>query len=803
MRVSRLNYEAPQQAGSITFTDPKLYRREALINERRQEIAYLDTLLKSSETQAFSPEIIRELEVVSSLSASLGLRFDPAAGANNRRDDETAEIQQEIRTLKLQLELDQLRRDAQLFKKGLEEQQAVSNTNLGKPREQGQDAASTVAPPTVTELMTAITALQTALQTRLGSSVPAPRASLAAINPIDTFQDRSAYRNLLNSAKNAANLDELHDKDGSALLRLYFSATVLPPQREYIDTLGMLRMEVIEPRFNYGDVERVYRAWLSYVNRNMNLYRDFGGAGHPKNKLKLGSLSENPAFLPFVGAGDLFDSVEYYYQPVGSAASCPVIVFPSAELADELVECGQLTFAVPRPRNLLASEGYGDSRYDSAALYANLTGRREILFKEFYDAARALRTYDARSVFDQSCLLLRNNAALREALDAALTTYFISGVLSEIELQARKTLSDNGFEPPPPSKIFADFSQLNSAAGALINELIMLGTRREPVCTVYLIDYMRTHVPTRFFDGFRSRQRIAIYEVGPREQVQQVSTVARAADAIGLAAAIAGQVPTRGLGMSGSLAYARSATGKADALERVPLAVAFAEAGSEAGRDETAVPPAFGWLLGPRVSVDPKKQRLLLEHQLRPYDLSVDLSVPGWWPYVNLKAETAWAPNWRGNGGKTITGLTKERTIRIELSPNSADMAALTNILSGYASVRLSTISDIFPKSISACARSTELQIIGDNIWRTNTVIIAGRKFEGNLINILPDMNGIRVTLDTAIFPAIEQRTSAAVATVTALTPYGRATGELTVTEAKPDGSCKAIAQTEERGAPS
>ena len=146
--------------------------------------------------------------------------------------------------------------------------------------------------------------------------------------------------------------------------------------------------------------------------------------------------------------------------------------------------------------------------------------------------------------------------------------------------------------------------------------------------------------------GGRPEARVAVYKVGPTEQAQQVSTAARASEAITLAAAVAGKLPAQGIGLDGNAAFARSAMGRADARERVPLVVSFAEPGSSSVTDRCAAPlddrrkgrealvpasvvcreevramPAFGWLLGPRMTVDPVKKRMLLEQQIKPWKL--------------------------------------------------------------------------------------------------------------------------------------------------------------------------------------
>lgn len=229
-----IEYGRQQIAGAIRFTDPRLFRRESLIKERRNEREYISARLKDTEKDDFriQPEILREVEIVSSLAANLGIRFDPAAGLNFRRDEETTAAQQEIAMLRLQMELAQLRRDVQLFETNLLAQTEVSEANAipGTTASAG-DVQSNVQAPATADLLTAINGLQSSLTTRLSAPTAALSPGGGSVSPIEEFYDRASYRSVLTSYRNSAAHDEIHDDEGSALMRLSFSATVLPPPR--------------------------------------------------------------------------------------------------------------------------------------------------------------------------------------------------------------------------------------------------------------------------------------------------------------------------------------------------------------------------------------------------------------------------------------------------------------------------------------------------------------------------------------------------------------------------------------------
>jgi hypothetical protein len=787
LKTSNLNYDAPQRTGSIRFTDPKLYKRELLINERRREIDYLDELLVSSKTQLFTPEIIRELEVISALSASLGLRVDPAAGLNYRRDREVSDIQQEIAVLRLQAELDRLKHESELFRRQLATQQAVTDTTLGSSTTPSvPNLSSSVTAASAAQLTQTITTLQTNLQGRIDAA-KAASASAAAVNPLDLYQDRAAYRSLLNSAKNAASLDELHDKDGSALVRLYFSATVLPPERSHRDTLGVLRMQVVPPdlRRNYDHVAYVYKEWLGFVNATLNRVEKTRNG--PK-------FAENSAFVALVGTGDLFDLISYDFSMSDVSAGCRGL--SAAELKGLAffndAGCQRLLFAVPRPDSLIRGR---DHETTLATIESALRQNPGEVQRDISLARSAIRGDLNGTLLDDRCRVdlsstLANTVppgsrlSVLAIIEQAMHVLFLAETYSGVELHARKILSDANVPQPPLASALELLAPLNAEARRLMDDLIELGQLRTVVrggekgsCTLLQNDFVRAYVPVRFIDAVTKPDvRVAVYEVGPREQVQQVSTTARAAEAISLAAAVAGQVPSQGLSGDGNIAYARSAIGKADARERVPVVASFAEPGGIA--DGRRSLPAFGWLLGPRMTLDPAKQKLRLEQQIKPYDLSVDLSVPGWWPYLYLDAETAWAPNWRDGSGRTVAaGTAKPHRIKVELGPNSADYSALTALLSGTSSIRFPSIASVSPGSVSACSTDTQLQIFGDNIWRASTVVVGGRKFDGAAVSVLPDMSGVLVSLNAVKLPAVDGEE----ALISVLTPYGAATHPLTV----------------------
>ena len=88
-------YGNDEPAG-IHFGRPQVFAREALINDRRAEQAYLKKLLEDSETIPFKPQVLRELESLTRFAAQLRGAFDPSLGAASGRAERLAELGTDI-----------------------------------------------------------------------------------------------------------------------------------------------------------------------------------------------------------------------------------------------------------------------------------------------------------------------------------------------------------------------------------------------------------------------------------------------------------------------------------------------------------------------------------------------------------------------------------------------------------------------------------------------------------------------------------------------------------------------------------
>jgi hypothetical protein len=818
-KLSSIDWAGQPAEGTIAVSQPKMYRRASLINERRLEVEWLDKQLDDSKTIEFKPEIIREVEQITAFAAALGLSFDPASALNYRRASETGGLQQQIETMKLQLQLDQLRRDAELVRGKFASQTDPVNADLGKVTAGAPPAAS--SPTTAAaadQLKSAIDKLMTALQTRLDVEAKPAATANSSVNPADVFRDRSAYRDLLKSARNAASLDDSHDLGGSALIRLNFQAMVVP-DRENSKVPGVVQMTVKAPTIDEPARARLYSGWLDYINQQLN--RD-ATAIRPDGEILNSAAADN------------FERLEYRYElPASRPDSAGVSKLarsgskvkstgktPETDLAsarntktpgtpsgsetkalcsgfnlkdrDTVAQerCGVLAFAAPRFKGTSSQEGsYVTLRQYLESSYLD-KGDEEI--RQASIASMKLIAPHAKEVAPACGLPLEHATPkgsapnrvqqLREDIRTAQIRVAAGDVFARIERGVQRLLKLRNIEAP--------IAQVQTARiyDSAARSRLLLSTFEEAAysgCPVEAIAAFRAsfptlYVPPGFLDVLKGENRTVVYEIGPREQVQQVSTVSRVANNLSLAVSLAAAAPRSGAGANAAASYSRQAIGKAAALERVPALIGFSVA------DGT-----FGWVIGPRATVDPKGS-VQLEQTARTMDLSVDVSVPSWWPSFNIETVTGWAPSPASVTKGAIEMRNQRKTaVTIPMDVNYADYQVLTARImrTGLNESRQVSLDDrhLTGQSVSACLPSN-LYLQGSNIWRATTVLLAGQRLDEGAILVAPDMSGIFLTV-----PALDELLGAITGPkvpISVFTRYGEAIGDVDYVP-KPLATCK------------
>jgi len=807
LKISSINLEGKQGPAAIQFSDIQLYKREALVNERRDERAYLKGLLEESKTIKFEPDIIRQLDVIRTISGSLGLGFNPATALEFKQAAETGAIQQQIAVTQLNMQLDQLKRDAELLRQKLASQtepsQGATSGQITKP---AQLPAGPAVPDVSADLIKAIDNFTTQLKT---SPAALTKAGVSG-NPSEVFMDRQAYRDELKMALNTASLDELHDLDGNSLFRLQFNATVLPEKNEKgnLNRLGVLRMQIERPDITEREYSELYQEWLNYVNNQLNIAPD------PALDTKDQAFQANPNLLQ-LGRVGIYYKIITLSIPKSQSSSDKKIKnkknqvnkqnpqdSPEKEVKDQenpgekqepqdspikIVEIGE---DLDIKNNWYLRIAIPPDLYDNAKdllddVIASMSKKGEKGEKSKFVKAIECFSKKLKVMKKEDCLAEINNCkpcddkwkASREKYDP----------LKNWKLEDALDWSNNLVSYPTTLAIRSEIGLLDSAnqqkllgvTGDLTEKIIwspmeLLKQFKEclPACEAKWKE-KRGKENIKKSESFREAleksvekqrgNRTAVYLVSPTGRFQRLSTAARATDALALAGAISADLPAQGLGAKGTASFSRSAQGKVDAMERSPLVVGFSEPATVDGMDNQSNPPAFGWILGPKVVLNPEKQRLEFEQYIAPYNLSADLSLPGWWPYFTIKAQTAWAPNWRDPqfSGQTLKLCepNTERRIRVPLKHNTNDMEGLTSLLIrdvAGARMEIPSITRVIPSTISLCqptGQKVSFLIKGNNIWQATQANLNGLMAEESDIEVLPDMKGLRVNYNLSNLP--------------------------------------------------
>ncbi|MDE0178958.1 MAG: hypothetical protein OXP36_10205, partial [Gammaproteobacteria bacterium] len=661
-------------------------------------------------------EIIRELQIVQSLSAGIELAVDPAEGANYQRALEIGEINQEVAKIQAEMRLAQARRNVELLRDQLEKQNTIED--IAEPIEPVTVDSDVEAPESksILELLEATKKVLTELLTAEGDVAPMDR-EIDNVNVIDKFNYQMACRDTIKNVINRTRLDELHDLDGNALVRLQVRATVLPGEEGYEDTLGILRMEIVPPVFDNAQSPRVvqiYRTWLGYVNRSINLppeqdpdrtdprirtARRFMALSqyYDLRYLELPKWGETGGDRPCAGLQTTELSPErcWYVRvalPTGSDVSVLDRIDSDPDSLDDLVRSlnGAEEGIRESGHSLDATCDIDSLRDDEAGRFAQ-RGYPDV--KGFTTKEAVEKSIDILALWQLSASTIADS--IEESIRHLSSTEGsdATNIVSEIEQYLQRTFA-------------AGLADLGNAANGVLEAV----GGRSSVCNLGI------RVPRRFLQAIRgSTQRVAAYDVRPAERVQAVSTLARAADTVSLVGSIAGMLPGQGAGAGADIGALRSVIGRADALEMAPVVVGFAEPATvrESGDSQRSegreTPPSFGWLLGPKAVLDAEEQELKFVHPVKPYDLYADLSLPGWWPRFGVRAFTAWAPDWAhaGNTGRTMNTSEEslDRLVEIPMVHNAGDMDGLSALLAKAADIPVLNaprIMGVEPSEVSA-----------------------------------------------------------------------------------------------------
>jgi hypothetical protein len=451
-------------------------------------------------------------------------------------------------------------------------------------------------------------------------------------------------------------------------------------------------------------------------------------------------------------AADSFELVNYYYPIPARATKGATPVCTGIVLKDipAPVGCGRLVFAVPRYAGHTVQEGpYASlSSYMSQFNLSDLSDKHER--KRFEGARERIRTLTASLVKNCGLPQLAYSTdpkptpakELENDISEAHKRAAMADDLARIERAANLILREKDLQPASATEQSRVLGLRAARARFLLRSFEDEAYRgcRADQRQAYRDSLHLLFLPSNFEEILSERGLIAVFEVGPREQVQQVSSVSRVANNLSMALSLAASAPSAGVGASAAANYSREAIGRAATLERVPALIGYA-----------AADDIFGWVVTPKAMFDPKGS-VRLEQSPRTLDLTADLSVPSWWPRFAIEITTGWAA-----GAQPIThgniALPVHRTATVQMAANYADFDELTARIQHGAATREVVLDEVVLKGqfVAKC-RPTNLYLRGPNIWRTTAVVLGGYQLDESAITVAPDMSGILLAV-----PALDE----------------------------------------------
>lgn len=781
LSINKIDETGPQKKAVIALSDPQIYTRERLLNDRDDETKFLKQQLDNVNTQDFTPRLKRDIDTMLSIVANLAVKFDPIAGAALQQQAKVGELTSEKQIVDLKQQIAALKASAGAGGSGA----GGANANAGGNSPAAADSADLAAlKKSIDDLTARLTVAETQIKTINDTPKSPPGLRPNTVNdgtPSEIFRDKMAYRNEVQAALEQAQLDDRHDMVGNNLYRLQFKATIFPGEQK--DKYAITRVTILPPLFKDDfEVSQLYLDWLAYVAREMNAqgpggaalktpaiagsnihglveraahYQVLGPATGSYNVtiLPIGrktgasdesstSGSDNDAFCG--NSGEAIDALRLTSDLRASSVALPdknAIVTASTKLIRDhctyfslpvppVVDQGDIdlifgdktSLAVLRwlqgvttafqswpsdSTSLPSIEDNADGSQrgqcsifkigaDQRTLQSGVDQSVERHLNELADDFSAGRNDDplltkfdrqwaavywSRDIVNLSSTYLlaidRVRSRLLEMADGSINSAALTNLQNYTDTVIR--LKDAATE-------LLRAVAINSAAQHKKESLTVTGHDKKNVagkCASLKDVSGRVWVPDSFYDavvdraqkkidgeGITTRQRSIsgqafAYSTAPSEFAQRISTVASATEALDLMASVAALIPTAGTTVNAAGEMRQVATGHVDAIESVPLIVGFSNNGAanqamdQFGANESQ--PSFGWVFGPKVTVDTKHNQLALTQLLVNQPVTADISVPGWWHSARLRVETAWAANFQES---LLTGADGEPSTR-------------------------------------------------------------------------------------------------------------------------------------------
>ena len=743
--VGDVNEEAQQTPAVILVGDPQVSSRESLINDRMREVDHLEVMIDKSKDVSFEPQLKRDLRVIHALAAQLGISFNPASGAAFDRQEDLVKLRADIEMVKLRNELERLKK--------------LTQETTGDDLKQGQDQGSLPSEPgdssvegIKTQLNKAVTAAETLLA-EIQKTAAEGRAAetVIKISPEDHFEDLNAYRARLRQRQNEVRLDDVHDADGHALYRLQLTAAVLPG--EVKNKFAVLDMEIAPVEATDDELRALYNQWLLELSRRgLRLaLSSTSGSGRIRaqwEQVQTELLSKKLVTRVFL---------RVYVERVRGLKSftIPLFTYPGNDKTIEklLKESYLLGKAVSNLEDIIKKQQENKKiiqfRVKKGSCSVEAPDSSKFLIEE---------TYTTKKTYDEIYKLAKST------LDSAASIGVIQGFRSLLEAEGK----DGDAALIELREELERFGTVKSDAERVLKIMELLKKNNvlkecfEPEIALVPDKFKERVLKDKVLKAKESkttywRGEARTYQAQPTERVQRISSVASAVNSMQLAFSLAALLPGQGIGLDAGAAAAKTAIGMTEATERTPVIIGYTDRQS---KDDTSPQARFGYIFGPKAVLNTEDNGLEYRQQARSHPVFADITVPAWWPAIDLKVRSAWVENWH-SGTSVLKNSTDEstnngrvRSIKVRLRPRLADAGPLTQFVlenSLVSDLDAPRITGIYPRRASACADDVVFTVAGENLWRAPVAYLRGKRHES--IRVLPDMRGLEVIFNMRDLP--------------------------------------------------
>lgn len=202
--------------------------------------------------------------------------------------------------------------------------------------------------------------------------------------------------------------------------------------------------------------------------------------------------------------------------------------------------------------------------------------------------------------------------------------------------------------------------------------------------------------------------------------------------------AVQAAIPNAGTSLGVNANYSRELQTQIDAILRKPLLVGYSDGAQ-----------GFGWLIGPRFELN-NKGKTIFSHIPQTYTVMATIVMPGWWDQLFLTGSQGWLDS---DGEPQNTKEMKITPYKVVPDFNCLTTALLdddSNLTqSPVITRRVDTNKG--PQYAVVAGKQEKLIITGKNLWKNPQVFIGSQK--ADLVEVLPDMNGLVATFNEVNFP--------------------------------------------------